>query len=302
MSYTTFGFTGRNLTDYQNNIRKQLDKFNKIVESHDKTPEEIQIVNSNKENIWFKNNVQIVFIQGITFTEDDTAMINDVLDCFDDKENGLPYLANQLKLLHYEEPESIQLENMLEVGHGNYHILMVPIVLNTVGATEDAFKRLGPVFKYVGWEEVVGIMSVFNSKYSLISQYNQRTRRMCPTKIDERTITNERFRMDGTLDQEQMDSINRNLDEKRIASDPVLGTRIRGRGEYHISENVKIKSTTDLRNTNTLENRIREENTIDTSIISEKRGVELRINDWNMPKRKTTYKLYDDITDRTRMK
>jgi len=122
---------------------------------------------------WFKNNVAFIFSKGCIFNEDDIANMQDVLNVFIDDHNGTRFLDNIYKILDYENDMIKSIENQMAIGNGNYHILLVTLVLNDADITkapEIQYMKVGLIQKYMNWKQINDIVTESLAKYGVVSE------------------------------------------------------------------------------------------------------------------------------------
>jgi len=121
------------------------------------------------ENNWFKENVVFVFSKGYIFDKDDEEQLDNVLNTFVDN-HRMKYLGNIYEVRDYEDKLIQNIEEKLAIGNGNYHILLVTVVLkhaNLEEAPEKCYQRIGLIEKYVSWSAINDLITDSLSKYGI---------------------------------------------------------------------------------------------------------------------------------------
>lgn len=158
--------------ELKNDIEKVLNYFDKnACDVQIIADDGSQILNSDVEKKWFKDNVAFVFSKGCIFNEDDEVNMKKVLSVFVNN-NSSRFLDNMYEIRNYDDAMVQRIENQLAIGNGNYHVLLVLIVLKGADvskAPEEKYNRLGLVRKYVNWEDINVLMTDSLTKYGLIS-------------------------------------------------------------------------------------------------------------------------------------
>ena len=172
----TYGLTSAYVKQQQqeriNKHLTQLKVFNEIVtktETPFTDPAGNRITNATTENLWFRNNVAMIFSMGAIFSEADQHKLSEILQMFQQTDetgkiasartDNAAFLLNAYKVSNYHDPFIKALEQRLEIGNGNYHICVIPIVttedVNILKhAPEECYKYAGPVDKYCEWDAV----------------------------------------------------------------------------------------------------------------------------------------------------
>lgn len=171
----------KNITD---NI-VDLNKFtNKVLTASNET----MFLNENKARLWFWKNVMFIFSTGTIFNKLDSIQLQTYLSYFSKDETC--YLPNIVKIYNFESPEIKQFEKEFNIGNGNYHVMLIPFVLDgssvsvnrSIGqmivAPEQGYERFGPVDVFITPEEITNYLQEVNYKYGCV-------RRSVPDSIKE---------------------------------------------------------------------------------------------------------------------
>lgn len=147
-----------------------------------------RITNATRSNIWFSRNVAFIFSIGFIFSEIDRAKLNEILQIFQQTDetgkiasartDSQSFLLNAFKVLNYNDDFIKSLEERMEIGNGNYHICLIPIVTAKdekvlALAPEECYKFAGPVDKYCEWDAVFKYISSVVAKYGLLTDFVQ---------------------------------------------------------------------------------------------------------------------------------
>ena len=167
----------KNITD---NI-VDLNKFtNKVLTASNET----MFLNENKARLWFWKNVMFIFSTGTIFNKLDSIQLQTYLSYFSKDETC--YLPNIVKIYNFESPEIKQFEKEFNIGNGNYHVMLIPFVLDgssvsvdgSIVAPEQGYERFGPVDVFITPEEITNYLQEVNYKYGCV-------RRSVPDSIKE---------------------------------------------------------------------------------------------------------------------
>jgi hypothetical protein len=189
----TFGlvseYTKRQQQEKINKQLLQMKIFNEIVskaETPFTDPAGNRITNATTENLWFRSNVAFIFSIGSIFSEADQHKFSEILQIFQQTDetgkiasartDNCSFLLNAYKVSNYIDPFIKTLEQRMEIGNGNYHICLIPIVttedVNVLKhAPEDCYRYAGPVEKYCDWDAVFRYMSITVAKYGLLTDF-----------------------------------------------------------------------------------------------------------------------------------
>ena len=147
-----------------------------------------RITNATRSNIWFSRNVAFIFSIGYIFSEIDRSKLNEILQIFQQTDetgkiasartDNQSFLLNAFKVLNYNDDFIKSLEERMEIGNGNYHICLIPIVTakdekTLMIAPEECYKFSGPVDKYCEWDAIFRYMSAVVAKYGLLTDFVQ---------------------------------------------------------------------------------------------------------------------------------
>jgi hypothetical protein len=131
------------------------------------------IINTRPDNVWFAANVAFVFGKGAIFDDDDDRTFNTVLNAFINDFHGKGFLINQVLIEDYKESQTLQeLEKKLHISNGNYHMCLIPVVLNGADLTqapEPMFRKLGPINKFMQWSTIKDFISRCISAYAFVT-------------------------------------------------------------------------------------------------------------------------------------
>jgi hypothetical protein len=120
---------------------------------------------------WFNENLSFIFSQGCVWDEDDNKQINALLEIFiDNGRNG--FLKNTFRVMSYNDDIIKDLERMIAVKNGNYHILLIVFVntaANISEAPEPDFSREGIIEHFLDWQHVMEYISIMGVRYGLLS-------------------------------------------------------------------------------------------------------------------------------------
>ena len=145
-----------------------------------------RIINATEQNIWFRNNVAFIFSIGSIFSESDQNKLSEILQLFQQTDetgkmmnartDNDSFLLNAYKVLNYRDDFVKSLEQRMEIGNGNYHICLIPIVTTEDKeqlsiAPEECYRFNGPVDKYCEWHAVFDYMSCVVAKYGLLTDF-----------------------------------------------------------------------------------------------------------------------------------
>lgn len=127
-------YKNQSMEDFNNHTERQLQFLGQLFESNAQTNihdahdyDGKRIINNTKEREWFKNYVALVFSIGCIFNKNDQVKLNEILKLFENSGN-YGFLMNYHKVMTYEDPLIQAIEKKLEIGNGNYHLFLVPIV------------------------------------------------------------------------------------------------------------------------------------------------------------------------------
>lgn len=254
-----------------------------------------QIINVNKNNIWFANNVFFYFSMGRIFDKFDSQMLQELKNYFTPKSNNT-FLINRYEVSNFTTDRTKKLENNIGVTNGNYHLLLIIIVYakeeDLKDAPELAFRERGIINMYNDIREIRDIMQSYMEKYFL-SSYIEPTSRINPDPIgvndnksmlDVKYDLNSEFNIDSPENRQiYSDLKNRNDRDKDFA------TRQYMRNDSRLTPGIpepKMK-----RNNNPLNKRVYE-TSASTTIPSNEVGVYDRTYDKILPTMQNEYKLF----------
>lgn len=248
------------------------------------------IINADFDNVWYRDNVFILFMLGCIFDEEDEELLKAALDCFhNDSRTG--FLNNKVIIKNYTDPMVQQLEKMVALPNGNYHVCMLPIVYNDAkidDAPAGEYMKHGIVDKFVSWDDITKYLSETLSKYGL------------QTKITK--DKSEKFNI--TMKEESQFDLREDIDPEYVQSletqDEILNMFQKRSRQVSLAKNEGKKyyqrTFQRKKNSGSLMQRIREEENVkeDDSRVSQYKGVELRYNERKMPEEhKETIPMYD---------
>lgn len=163
------------MAEYQKKIGTQLEIIEglfKRSESTLSTPYGKPITNLNNENDWYRQNVALVFSMGKIFNKIDNENMNVIQGMFQSNDGNSAFLLNHYERLAYTDAKIQSLEKHMKVANGNYHIMLLVIVLpnSPDSAPEELYSTSGVVCKYFDWKDVQEYMSTVISRYGLITE------------------------------------------------------------------------------------------------------------------------------------
>lgn len=298
----TFGWT----SEYQNNLRQRQimeveHQVSLINEDFDtpamdfKDPDGNPIVNATPENKWFADNVFFLISIGAIFDEEDEVRLQSILSCFHNNYSQA-FLMNTYQRENYRDSEMVaEFETLMKIGHGNYHVLLLPIVTaspeDLLNAPDKLYSRKSAIGKYTTWPAITEYMKGVVSRFGLL------TARVVPSSSPANTPSNaigqegldvsRTFNINGYIDEECASQVDSVLEYKQ-SREKTFKTRVR------TTDLPKVKRTN-------LYTQIRKQNqsgVVDDPLKNSKLGVELRFNERKNPNRTTQneYQLYDDKT------
>jgi hypothetical protein len=160
------------------------------------------IINITEDKAWFASNVMFVFGKGAIYDEDDDRLFSHILAAFTNEYHGKGFLINQVLVEDYKDSAFLQkLEQDLFIANGNYHICLIPYVMDGADITkapEIMFKKLGAVNKFMQWDTIEKFISRCLAAYALITDPKHNPK-------SEPHAEPERFNFDTKLDNEAVE-------------------------------------------------------------------------------------------------
>lgn len=222
---------------YQNDIAKQNELLNKIFENSEKNlyaPNGSKIENLTTDNDWFRQNVAFIFSIGKIFNRSDREQLDTIIAYFQNTDNRA-FLMNTYELLNYKDQKIKQIEQSINITNGNYHIMLIPIVIaeNTSNAPEKKYSSIGVVDRFFDWSDVNKYMIEIVKRYGLIAtQHDTISSPSYTIGIEGQTIQtqrewkdNEEFNINGLIG-DDMTEMEQTL-SFRAAQDDILKGRYR---------------------------------------------------------------------------
>ena len=315
-------YKNQNMDDFNAHTERQLQFLGQFFESNAQTNihdahdyDGKRIINNTQEREWFKNYVALVFSIGCIFNKNDQIKLNEILKLFENSGN-YGFLMNYHKVMTYEDPLVQAIEKKLEIGNGNYHLFLVPIVQTKdpkvlSKAPEQKYSYSGTVEKFCEWNEIYNYMKTIISRYGLMTPTKEVfEHREADTRqsweigqegLAAKTVRHAEVEsnFDIDIDPEDENQIRLNTDlEFKHEQDEHFKPRVRTVLRARASENDNPTRKRYLNN-GSLYTRIAK--SIDTAVttdstIDEHKGVQLRMNESIRPpqKRVDEYQLYED--------
>lgn len=268
-----------------------------------------KVTNMTPERQWFQDNISILIVRGLIYDSFDEQTMADLLANFD--KNSSIQLTCDYICYDYTEDVVKAIERELTVSNGDYHIMVVPIVITKdpstlMNAPEPTFGKPGIVD---AWFDINHIHEVFREwivKYAFVYEH-----------AETRTPTSHDIGVDGThvkigpqFDSTTMFNIEGELDpicQRDIDNEFAVNLRDKdniGVRQRHVHEareaGYGANSTRDRNRKNgSLLTRVwNDQRTpiVDTTIPSDKDGVILRYNERMIPPDRVTaeFQLFDD--------
>ena len=245
------------------------------------------IMNANEENMWFATNVIFIFGKGAVYDEDDDKIFGTIMDTFYNEFHGKAFLINKFFIEDYRTSSIIKgLEKTLYITPGNYHICLIPIVIegaDVKGAPEKMYRKVGIVDKFMEWETINEYLYVTIGRYGFYTDPRNNPKEELHPLIQEGFNFDESMNLDYVKEIENNLRRDSNLDIKR---NTITNT---GRDGVNLSTS-KIFNDTRGKGKNNLYNRIRSDlNVVENTTQSEKKGGTTRFEMdviGNLPKNK----------------
>lgn len=274
-----------------------------------------RIINNTADKQWFKEYVALVFSIGCIFNQNDQTKLNEILKVFENS-GDYGFLMNYHKVLTYEDPLIQAIEKKMEIGNGNYHLFLVPIVQTTdpeilAKAPEQKYSYSGTVDKYCEWNQIYTYMQTVVARYGLLTpikpvlQHKEFSDKQSweigmeglPAKTVRHNEVESKFDIDIDPDDENQIRLNTEL-EFRHEQDEHFKPRVREVLRARASENDNPTRKRYLTG-KSLYARIAESNESaiqHDSTVSAEKGVQLKMNESIRPpqKRQPEYQLYED--------
>lgn len=306
-SYVKRSILNSNINNTQSQITKLSSELSQITTAKDKYGNEV--INLTPEREWFQNNVMILICRGAVYDEYDEKTLNDILSAFD--ETSTTHLTCEWRCMDYSEELVKAAEHELIISNGDYHLLVVPIVITKnvdilEQAPEDQYKQFGFVNKYINIDDIHTYFREIIINYAFV--YKKQYARE-PTSRDMGIIDNHvqiskefdgntMFSIDGELDPISQKHVDDHF-EALNRGEESLGMRQR-KTEYQRENGYSRNLHKDrIAKGGTLMSRIYNDTNcplVDTTVPSDKAGVILRYHERIPPPESTEpeYQLFDD--------
>lgn len=318
-------YKSESMRDFNDKTEKQLQFLGQLFDSQARTTNGLiqdatdfdgkRIINNTSERQWFKDYVALVFSIGCIFNQNDQTKLNEILKCFENNGN-VGFLMNYHKVMTYEDPLVQAIEKKLEIGNGNYHLFLVPIVQTKDPkilqcAPEQKYSFSGTVDKFCEWNDIYNYMQTIVARYGLMTptkvvlEHREPSDRQSweigqtdlATKTVRHSEVESNFDIDIDPNDENQIRLNTEL-EFRHEQDEHFKPRVREVLRARSSENdnpnrqrVKTNKSLYSRIAESIDPKIASD-----SVIDEHKGVQLRLNEAIQPPQKKTneFQLYED--------
>lgn len=271
-----------------------------------------RIVNISEDKIWFKDYVSLIFSIGCIFTEKDREKLNEILKCFEN-DGEVGFLMNYKKVLNYDDKLVQAIEQRMEIGNGNYHVCLISLVSTSdkdilAKAPEKQYSVSGIINKYCEWRDIYDYMKQIVAKYGLVVEQEvhhddklswEMGQEGKSVKTTRHSEVESSFDIDIDPEDESLIMRDRELEFKK-EKDEFFNVRQRN---TKMAREDKDGSFNPHRNRFTkngsLYTRIQREEQCgitDDSLIDEKKGIQLRMNESQVPpdKIRPEYQLYEN--------
>lgn len=318
-------YHAQNMSRFNDQTEKQLQFLDQLFDNNNRKTNGIiqdahdydgkRIINNTSDRQWFKNYVALVFSIGCIFNKNDQVKLNEILKLFENS-GDYGFLMNYHKVMSYEDPLIQAIEKKMEIGNGNYHLFLVPIVQTKdpkilSQAPEQKYSYSGTVEKFCEWSEIYSYMKTVIARYGLLTpitpvyEHREASDRQSweigqeglAAKTVRHAEVESNFDIDIDPNDENQIMLNTEL-EFRHEQDEHFKPRVREVLRARASENDNINRKRYLSN-KSLYSRIAQ--SIDSkvtsdSVVDEHKGVQLRLNESIRPpqKRVNEYQLYED--------
>ena len=303
------------MTMYKNQTERQLQILDNTFSGRNlviRDEEGRRLVNASEERLWFKEYVSLIFSIGCIFTEKDREKLNEILKCFEnDGETG--FLMNYKNVMDYDAPLIQELEKRVEIGNGNYHVCLITLVTTNdksilANAPEKQYGMSGVVNKYCEWKDIYNYMMEIVARYGMVVEQEvhhddklswEMGQEGKSVKTVRHSEVESSFNIDIDPEDESLIMRDRELEFKK-EKDEFFNVRQRNTkmsredkdGSYNPHRNRFTKN-------GSLYTRIQREEQCgitDDSLIDEKKGIQLRMNESKVPleKIRAEYQLYEN--------
>lgn len=159
------------INEQQKYLREMLYEAQKDLQAVDE--DGFPLINCTQANLWFATNVIFIFGKGAVYDADDDVIFGNIMNAFYNDIHGRAFLINKFFIEDYITSTVLQgLEKKLYIAHGNYHICLIPVVINGADvehAPEKMYNKIGVVDKFLQWDTINAYLYGVLAKYGLYS-------------------------------------------------------------------------------------------------------------------------------------